>query len=205
MAHELNNPLAGILAFAQILRRKPCAPEDEEPLQLIEDSALRCKRIVDSLMRLAGDPGRARVRVVDLQRMAQDAVTLFAAQMKYRPNSRIELHPAATAPAEATGDAQALGQVLMDLLFHRLGALPEGGGTLALEAGHDAESVFWRLTDTAPLLDEAARRHLLEPGHPESLALLARVLTENRGRLDITESAGPQNAFVLRLARTGEP
>ncbi|MGQ0506017.1 MAG: response regulator, partial [Myxococcaceae bacterium] len=52
VAHEINNPLGGILAFSQLMKReKGRSASDLESLELIEESALRCKRIVDSLLK----------------------------------------------------------------------------------------------------------------------------------------------------------
>jgi two-component system NtrC family sensor kinase len=67
VAHEINNPLGGILAFAQLMSREDRSAEDAENLQLIQDAAMRAKRIVESLLRFSRCPGvtdRRRVRGV---------------------------------------------------------------------------------------------------------------------------------------------
>ncbi|HMK72844.1 MAG TPA: response regulator, partial [Myxococcaceae bacterium] len=54
VAHEINNPLGGILAFTQLMKRDAGRVNpDLENLQLIEESALRCKRIVESLLQFS--------------------------------------------------------------------------------------------------------------------------------------------------------
>ncbi|RYZ43734.1 MAG: hybrid sensor histidine kinase/response regulator, partial [Myxococcaceae bacterium] len=54
VAHEINNPLGGILAFAQLMSRDAGrSANDLESLKLIEESALRCKRIVESLLKFS--------------------------------------------------------------------------------------------------------------------------------------------------------
>src|SRR5437667_427529 len=63
VAHEINNPLGGILAFAQIMRReKVTDAERDEYLAEIEKSALRCKAIVESLLRFARQASRTERR-----------------------------------------------------------------------------------------------------------------------------------------------
>lgn len=54
LAHEINNPLGSILAFAQILIREgKFTGEDLEALQFIEQGAVRCKRVIDAVVRFA--------------------------------------------------------------------------------------------------------------------------------------------------------
>ena len=62
VAHEINNPLGGILAFAQIMSQDERTPDDQESLRLISDAAMRAKRIVESLLRFSRRPQGARAR-----------------------------------------------------------------------------------------------------------------------------------------------
>src|SRR5712692_10093148 len=69
VAHEINNPLGGILAFAQLMRRDAGRPPaDIESLAMIEESALRCKRIVESLLRSSRRSQPADRQPCDLSR-----------------------------------------------------------------------------------------------------------------------------------------
>ena len=83
VAHEINNPLGGILAFAQLMKREPSrSAGDLESLSLIEDSALRCKRIVETLLKFSRRESAEQREVLDLSRCVEEAVTLFRAQLK---------------------------------------------------------------------------------------------------------------------------
>ena len=83
VAHEINNPLAGILAFTQLLMRE--VPKDGSHwtfLQEIEESALRCKKIVESLLKFARrSPGTERDSV-DLNEVLRS--TLFLVEHQYQ-------------------------------------------------------------------------------------------------------------------------
>jgi two-component system NtrC family sensor kinase len=208
VAHEINNPLSGVLAFAQLMRREPGrSSDDEESLQLIEESALRCKHIVESLQRFAGQ-GQPRRQVVDLRVVTTDAVTLFRSALKALHKHKLEV---ATLPAELPSrvvDPQALGQALMDLLHHRLLALPPAGGTLSLSLFHEGEHLGWQLSDTAPALDTAAIERLADPAFAleGGLGQVFRVVREHQGQLDVTPSPeGRGNEFTMRLGQLDSP
>jgi two-component system NtrC family sensor kinase len=206
VAHEVNNPLSGVLAFSQIMRREPGrSPGDLESLQLIEESAVRCKKIVESLMRFAGVPGESRRQLVDLRRITADTTLLFRAQLKSRPGTTLEV---AADPAELApflGDPQALGQALMDLLQSRLAALPASGGTLKLSIVPEPLGVAWRLTDTAPVLDRASAEALSDPSADGSgLGVIFRIVAEHGGRVDIAPEA-TGNLFTLHLSSLEKP
>jgi two-component system NtrC family sensor kinase len=80
VAHEINNPLGGILAFAQLMRRESGrSASDMEGLGLIEESAVRCKRIVESLLQFSRRSRPEDRRVFSLSTCAEDAVRLFGA------------------------------------------------------------------------------------------------------------------------------
>jgi PAS domain S-box-containing protein len=53
VAHELNNPLAGVLGYSQLLMRGPMEPRQQKAIDRIFESALRCQKIVQNLLAFA--------------------------------------------------------------------------------------------------------------------------------------------------------
>ena len=120
VAHEINNPLAGILTFAQLMKRDAGrASHDLESLQLIEESALRCKRIVESLLQFSRRSHESDKRPFDLNRCVEDAAFLFRAQLKKSPHATLEVKAEPDLPS-VIGDTGQLGQVLLNLLQNGL-------------------------------------------------------------------------------------
>lgn len=206
VAHEINNPLSGVLAFAQIMKTEAGrSAQDLESLAVIEESAIRCKKIVESLMRFAGAPGEAQRLPVDLRRVTADTVLLFRSQLKRRSHARLEVaEPPAVLPT-LMADPQGLGQALMDLLNHRLAALPASGGALKLALHAEPGGACWTLEDEAPPLERAAVEQLADPAADGSgLGLVYRVVGEHGGRVDV--SPGPSgNLFTLHLQHLERP
>ncbi len=208
VAHEINNPLGGILAFAQLMKReKGRAASDLESLALIEESALRCKRIVDSLLKFAR---RSRVedrRKFDLSKCVDDAALLFRAQLKSAPKAKLELHLPDDLP-QVYGDPGQLGQVVLNLLQNGLYALPEKEGTLRVESGSDAERCWFRVIDSGTGISAEHLPHIFEPhfttkppgeGTGLGLAIAYRIVEDHGGAFDVESQPGKGSTFTVYL------
>lgn len=175
LAHELNNPLAGLLGIVQLVKMKRSGEPEAALLEAAEAEALRCKEIVASLLRFTGPVSGAGERsAVPLAALLLDVVGLASSSFKRREVGLVlagtELRLAVRAHPEELG--RALSQVLSAL---RTAAAPgatlsltiQGGresGTaellLALDRAHDNQD-DWR---AAALGLWAARRALNDDG-----------------------------------------
>ncbi len=85
LAHELNNPLAGVLGLLQILKQMRAGQADAAMLKSAEEQALRCKEIVGSLLRFTGPPrGEGEHERVDLGGIVKDVVGLAGSAFRQR-------------------------------------------------------------------------------------------------------------------------
>jgi two-component system, NtrC family, sensor kinase len=78
VAHELNNPLSGVISFSKILLQEmdPALPYVED-MKTIEHAALRCKKIVQDLLAFARQPGTVAHEPVPLQTIVEQAHALL--------------------------------------------------------------------------------------------------------------------------------
>jgi response regulator RpfG family c-di-GMP phosphodiesterase len=78
VAHEINNPLGGILAFTQVLLRKTEIPENDrlEALEAIQGCALRCKNIVDNLLSISRKQVLEEHELVRLNQIVQTGLQI---------------------------------------------------------------------------------------------------------------------------------
>ena len=130
VAHEINNPLSGILGFSQIMKRKPGRPDDDlEALEVIEESAKRCKQIVGSLLKISRRTRLEDRRLFDLSKCVDDTLTLFRGEARRHPRLKLSAHLDQELP-DVFGDPAQLGQVALNLLQNALHALPGGEGEL---------------------------------------------------------------------------
>lgn len=78
IAHELNNPLGGILSYVQLLKMdmKPGDPLSPD-IQEMETGVLRCRDIVQNLLNFTRSPGEEQTRPVDLREIIRRAVAIL--------------------------------------------------------------------------------------------------------------------------------
>ncbi len=213
VAHEINNPLGAILAFVQLMQRDRGRSEaDLESLGLIEESALRCKRIVTSLLKFSRRPRLEDRRPFSLNRCVEDAVMLFSAQLAKSPGVRFDVHLADSLP-DIDGDAQQLGQVLLNLFHNGLQALPGGVGSLGVVTGRDSAGVFVTVSDTGTGIDAAPLPHIFEPhfttkppgvGTGLGLAIAYRIVEDLGGHFAVESRPSEGSRFSVHIPSSSE-
>ncbi len=208
VAHEINNPLGGILAFSQLMKRDAGrTSQDLEALDLIEESALRCKRIVESLLKFSRRSKVEDRRTFDLSKCIEDAALLFRAQMKKYPRAKLDLRLASNIP-NVYGDPSQLGQVVLNLLHNALQALPDFDGTLIVETGlRDAHSYF-KVTDTGCGIPEENLSRIFEPhfttkppgeGTGLGLSIAYRIVEDHGGHFVVKSTVNEGSAFTVMI------
>jgi two-component system NtrC family sensor kinase len=204
VAHEINNPLGGILAFAQIMSRDAArSPEDRENLQLITDAAVRAKKIVESLLHFSRRP-REEKGPVELTKLVDDALFLLQSQLK---TGHIEI-VREFEPAVANANANQIQQIVVNLVVNAIHAL-NGDGRIVVSTGvAGAGHVRLQVADNGPGMKPEVARRVFEPffttkaegkGTGLGLSVCYQIAEEHGGsiRLDTAPERGA--CFVLDL------
>ncbi|HZI09936.1 MAG TPA: ATP-binding protein [Myxococcus sp.] len=208
VAHEINNPLGGILAFAQLMSRDAgrSAP-DLESLKLIEESALRCKRIVESLLKFSRHSRVEDRRLFDVSKCVEDAAVLFRAQLKSTPKVVLSLGLADALP-KVYGDPGQLAQVVLNLLQNGLQALPKPEGKLSLVTGREGDRCFFAVQDTGCGIEEKHLPRIFEPsfttkppgeGTGLGLSIAYRIVQDHGGSFHVDTRVGEGSRFTVFL------
>jgi two-component system NtrC family sensor kinase len=216
VAHEINNPLGGILAFAQILQREEVTPEErKEYLTEIERSALRCKAIVESLLRFSRQAPQIKRRVLSLNDVVREAVRI-AAQKNTTPRElRVRLALAENL-GFVLGDANQLHQVVVNLLGNAFDSMPAGAPADAeIEVStmrQDAE-VLLRIADRGSGIAGEHMANLFDPffttkeegkGAGLGLAVSYAIVQEHGGRITAFNRSSGGAEFVVALPQSPE-
>ncbi len=207
VAHEINNPLGGILAFAQIMSRDEGRSEqDLESLKLIQDAAVRAKRIVESLLRFSRRPNQDERGEVDLARIAEDALFLVQPQIK---NGKIEIERRLS-PVVAHGNANLLSQIAVNLLVNAFQAIgKERAGRVTVVTTESSPGIA-RLTviDDGPGIPPLLASRIFEPffttkpegqGTGLGLSICYRIAEEHGGCIYHVPAPGGGACFVVEI------
>jgi two-component system NtrC family sensor kinase len=148
VAHEINNPLAGVLGIAQlVLADLPPAHPVRPLMQDVETQAMRIRHIVQNLLRFAQRQGGEDFAPVDLAHVLDDAIELCSPSDLAASGIRVVRRYAEGLPA-VRGSATQLQQVFIQLIRNSRAAMKDGG-TLTLEtSAPDEKLVRVRIGDT---------------------------------------------------------
>src|SRR5438552_3532281 len=206
-AHEINNPLFGMLGLVELLLREiEPGTKAHERLSLVQQSGLEIKRITHSLLGFASADS-ALTEVVSLQEVAEQTVELVRCTSAGKTVELREQYP--NEPLEVQGSSARLSQVFLSLLVNAQQALP-AGGSVTVQLERDGDWAVARVTDTGAGIDSDARSGLFEPfattkdgGTGLGLAASLEIARGHGGDLIALTSVSAGASFVLRLPIAG--
>lgn len=215
IAHELNQPLAAILANAQAAKRflEPAAPMllglgvDESLQEILDDVAGDARRAQEVIRRLRDllRKGDVRKHPLDVNDMIRDVETFARADaLENDVDLAFDLTPGLP-PAE--GDRVQLQQVVLNLVRNGSEAMRDAGDSspLLVRTGRDGKAVLVAVSDAGPPLDDAVFARMFDPffttkpaGLGMGLAISRSIVEAHGGRLWATRNAG--RGLTVRLA-----
>ncbi|RYZ39604.1 MAG: HAMP domain-containing protein [Myxococcaceae bacterium] len=210
VAHEINNPLAGILGNVQLLLLDRASDDtDFETLRKIEQSAKRCKDITQNLLRFSQQRERPDLRPVDLNSVVRDALNLTENQTRGEGIDLVtELSPQMP---RVKADPGHLSQVVLALLSNaRTAMIKTPVKRLALRTAERDGMCILEVEDTGRGIAENIRPRIFEPFFTTKdvwsnvglgLSVAWRIITEAGGTLEVRSEAGQGARFTIVLPR----
>jgi signal transduction histidine kinase len=210
VAHEINNPLAGILGNTQLLMlERDDKDPDFESLRKIEQSAKRCKEITQNLLRFSQQRERPELRPVELNAVLRDALSLTENQLKGDGISiTTELF---SPPVRVKADPGHLSQVVLALLSNaRTAMLKTEAKRLVLRTGERDGRGFLEVEDTGKGIAPEHRPRIFEPFFTTKdvwsnvglgLSVAWRVVSEAGGTIDVRTEVGQGTCFTVWLPK----
>ncbi|MFY9342940.1 MAG: HAMP domain-containing sensor histidine kinase [Planctomycetota bacterium] len=214
IAHEINNPLASIVActdgLLRDLDRGAAAPGNDlrEYLQILRKEAMRARDITVRLLRFARhDPGQAAA--IDLAAEAREVGILFSHQLA-DAGVRLLVEADRQQPVTIQGDPAEWRQVVFNLLRNALDVSPRGG-TITVAVRRHGTAAELVVRDDGPGMPPADLDRIFEPfyttkepgkGTGLGLAIVHRIVTAHRGR--VAASNGERGAvFTITVPAAG--
>jgi signal transduction histidine kinase/CheY-like chemotaxis protein len=209
VAHDFNNTLAGILGRAQLLQRMDDPEKLRRGLDIIiktaEDGAKTVKRIQD----FARQRRDHNFELVSIDQILLDASEITRPRWKNcaeASNIHITLDLQIGSNALVMGDDSELREVLVNMVFNAIDAMPEGG-TLTLSTQTAGEQVVIKVVDTGVGMYPEVRSRIFDPffttkgktGLGLGLAVSFGIIRRHGGNIEVESQYGKGTEFRITL------
>jgi len=207
IAHEINNPLGGILAFTQLLLRDK---KDNDllfrDLKEIENAAVRCKKIVSDLLDFSRVSKERENCLVDINTLL-DKVFPFIRGDLQALNIKFEFERAKTLP-QIKGNPDRLQQVFLNILTNACHAMPKGGSLTVKTSVEVSRNVCITISDTGVGIPPEDITRIFDPffttkeplkGTGLGLSIAYRIVKEHGGMIRVKSEVGKGSTFTIHL------
>ena len=218
VAHEINNPLSGILTYAKLLKKwiqrgeaETSKKNDaEQCLDLIADESRRCGDLVKNLLTFS-HTSPMNVQTTDLNTVVDRSVRLVAHQLEL---NGVELHLdlPSNLPAIQCDPGQ-IEQVLLALIMNAIDAMPRGGNLwVSTRMGGESDELAIEVRDDGSGIPPEILPNIFEPflttketGKSVGLGLAVsqNIIEGHRGRVDVHSEVGKGTTFTVTLPVEG--
>jgi two-component system, NtrC family, sensor kinase len=217
VANEINNPLAGILTYAKLLKKR--FPQKDEAqkeifntLDIIETESRRCGEIVKNLLTFARTMPMT-YDLADLNGIIQRCVKLVQHQLEL---GGIELQPDLAPDLPSVGcDAGQIAQVILALVMNAIEAMPRGGIlTLETRLTDDRSAALVVVRDNGVGMPPEILKNMFEPFFTTKenahslglgLAICHSIIERHHGEIKVASEQGRGTTFTIRLPLRANP
>lgn len=213
VAHEINNPLSGILTYAKLLRKwiergdslESHAPDMRESLQLIENESRRCGDIVRNLLTFARVQPM-NITDFDVNRIVQATMKLVEHKLELG-NITPHLDLQSELP-KLRGDAGQIEQLFLAIIMNAIEAMPREGNLQIVTRAAPGDRLLIRIEDDGIGIPPDLLPRLFEPftttkeegkGVGLGLAISRAIVDRHGGTIDVQSEVGRGTAFTITL------
>ncbi len=214
VAHELNNPLTGVIGYSQLLSASDCDPRIKRGLEKVYAEARRSHRIVQNLLTFARKhpPEKSWININDV---IESTIELRSYQLRV-DNITIEKNLAPDLP-RTMGDFHQLQQVFMNIVSNAHQAIKEkgeGDGLIMFSSRLAQGMIRVEITDNGPGIPPESLPRIFDPffttkptGHGTGLGLSIGygIVQEHDGRIAARSEAGGRTTFCIDLPVLAQP
>lgn len=211
VAHELNNPLEGILTYSKLVSKKLEKLDDREKyddiikiLQLISDESSRCGRIVKDLLHFSHQDELQFVNV-SIKKIVDRSLKLMSHHFQIN-NVKINLNYQID-DIHVECDAQRIEQALIAILVNAVESMPEGG-TITISIAKELDNSVIRISDEGKGIPPEVLPHIFEPFFTTKdkvkdtglgLAVVYGIIKQHKGKILVEQTSIKGTTFKISL------
>ncbi|MBC8179770.1 HAMP domain-containing protein [candidate division KSB1 bacterium] len=212
IAHEINNPLTGVLAYTSILlKRDDIASDVKEDLEVVVRESKRCREIVKGLLDFARQEPPKKTQV-NINEVINRTIRILNNQLNLK-NISIQLKTGDNLPA-IKADANQLQQVIMNLLVNATDATQKKGEEIHITTStgklDGQDSITIKITDFGCGIPQKNLTKIFEPfyttkgqsGTGLGLAVVWGIIEKHDGKIIVESKPDQGTTFVIQLPVT---
>jgi len=207
IAHELNNPLTGVIGFSELLLEKDVPNEIREDIAIIHNEAMRAAEVVKNLLTF-GRKHTPLKQLVNINSVIASVLGLRAYEQKVS-NIKVVKRLASDMP-EVMADSFQLQQVFLNIVINAEYSMQEAhrGGVLTIMTEREGDIIRATLNDDGLGIKKEDLGHIFDPffttkevgkGTGLGLSICHGMITEHGGRIYAQSEIGKGAAFIMEL------
>jgi two-component system NtrC family sensor kinase len=213
VAHELNNPLAGILTYSKLISKKLQALQKDsehakiiEYLELISHESARCGQIVKDLL-IFSRSERDVLAKENLINIIDNSVTVLKHHLDIHGITLVKDY--AAIPIEVYCNAHKIQQALMSLLMNSIEAMPNGG-KIIINLANEENNIVLRIIDEGTGISDKDLPHIYDPffstkeasnGTGLGLAVSYGIIANHKGKIEVEKTSNQGTTFRIVLPK----
>lgn len=213
LAHEINNPLTGVIGFVNLLQEDERTEPVSNELEIIEENASRCKDIIDNLLNFVR-PGKSGVEDLDLNEILSTSVKLIRRNLDIASiDIETQYDPELpTVPANRTQIEEVFINLLTNAEQELKENVEEGPRKIrVISKPIEDETVLIRIEDSGSGIPESRREKVFDAFHTTKsdsegtglgLSISQGIINELGGEITIGESEWGGAQFNIKLPTT---
>ncbi|NOR22279.1 MAG: HAMP domain-containing protein, partial [Candidatus Aminicenantes bacterium] len=207
IAHEINNPLGGVLIYSHLLLEDTDenSPYYENLKEIVKETS-RCKDIVKGLLEFAR-PKEPEMSLVNIDEIVERSLSIMECQALFQ-NIKIKKSYVSNLPKIVADSAQ-LQQVFVNIILNAAEAM-NGNGTLTISTflNRDGTFIEIKFSDTGHGIKEEDQKRLFEPffttkevgkGTGLGLAISYSIIQKHQGTIEVKSEVGKGSTFNVKL------
>jgi signal transduction histidine kinase len=207
VAHDFSNLLGGILGHAQLMLRDIEDPKQRKRLEHIERAARDGAETVESILEFARTQPHRPFESVDLNEVVRETVAM--SRPKWENETRVYGTPMAVRAElsdipHVEGHPVKLREVLTNLLFNAVDAMPDGG-SITIRTRQEDDTVLLEVQDTGVGIPEEIQSRIFDPffstkgtlGTGLGLSVAYGIVSQHGGHITVDSAPGEGSTFTL--------
>ncbi len=205
IAHEINNPLAGVLLYSSnMIKKVPKGGALEEGLQIIIDETIRCRKIIQELLEFS--KGREPTKTpININSIIIKSLNILENEFLLH-RIRVDKNLASDLP-DIMADGSHMEQVFVNLLINAVQAVSEGGIIQVKSSLNELEaSVSVEVKDNGPGIDRKEQSKIFEPffstksnGTGLGLSVSYGIVRNHQGSISVQSRPGEGTRFLVEI------